>query len=201
MARDDARLSLAALYVRNREVMLRAAWAILRNQYDAEDAVSAAVVKVTARFAAGHFPDDPDAYLIMAVRNAAVDHLRTSARRRGQQDRATESTTQTTLGGRDRAGADIVDSGPDIADLIIERQRSVEVSKAVQRVTERLAERERIMLTLLLKGHTRVEIGAQFNVSGQRVGQLLKNPILDLLAELNIDPSSRKHQPATEKRS
>jgi RNA polymerase sigma factor (sigma-70 family) len=176
--------------------MLRAAWAILRNQYDAEDAVSAAVVKVAARLTAGHVPDDPDAYLVQAVRNAALDHLRACARRRGQQDKTSESNSQTAHAGGPPALADIVDGGPDIADLIIERQRSAEVREAVQRAIERLAERERAMLTLLLNGHTRVEIGAQFNVSGQRVGQLLKGPVAELLAELGIDPSSHKHQPA-----
>ena len=84
MASDDEPQTLAALYLRNREVMLRAARAILRNQHDAEDAVSAAVVRVAARLTAGHVIDDPDAYLVQSVRNAALDQLRASARRRAQ---------------------------------------------------------------------------------------------------------------------
>ena len=192
MSRDDETPTLAALYVRNREAILRAAWAILRNQHDAEDAVSAAVVKVAARLASGHFPDEPDAYLIQAVRNAALDHLRASARRRGQQqDKVEDSAVQHSLAGPPTALADLPDGGPDIADLIIERQRSIEVREAVQRATDRLAKRERTMLALLIEGHTRAEIGAQFNLSGQRVGQLLKQPIADLLAELGVAPAER----------
>ena len=85
MASDDKPVSLAALYLRNREVMLRAAYAILRDHHDAEDAVSAAVVKVAARLTGGHPVDDPDAYIVQSVRNAALDQLRASARQRGSQ--------------------------------------------------------------------------------------------------------------------
>ncbi|HET8658249.1 MAG TPA: sigma-70 family RNA polymerase sigma factor [Micromonosporaceae bacterium] len=201
MSSDDERPTLAALYVRNREVMLRAAWAILRNQHDAEDAVSVAVVKVAARLATGHVPDEPDGYLIQAVRHAALDHLRAAARRRDQrQDKAEESTVQSALAGTPHALADIIDSTPDIADLIIERQRSMEVREAVQRAIDRLANRERTMLALLLDGYTRADIGALFNLTGQRVGQLLKKPIADLLAELGIAPAGRDPQPAAGER-
>ena len=83
MATDDQAAPLAALYLRNREAMLRAAYAILRDRHDAEDAVSTAIAKVMARLADGHQVDDPDAYLLQAVRNAALDERRASARRRG----------------------------------------------------------------------------------------------------------------------
>ncbi|GIH16056.1 hypothetical protein Raf01_42280 [Rugosimonospora africana] len=179
--------------------MLRAAWAILRNQHDAEDAVSTAVVKVAARFAAGYVPDEPDAYLIQSVRNAALDHVRASARRRSHRQ-AEEGSVQPALAGPLPALADIVDTGPDIVDVIIERQRSMEVREAVQRAMDRLMNRERKMLALLLDGHTRADIGAVFNLSGQRVGQLLKNPVADLLAELGIAPAGRYPQSATGQR-
>jgi RNA polymerase sigma factor (sigma-70 family) len=198
LSRDDERPTLAALYVRNREAMLRAAWAILRNQHDAEDAVSAAVVKVASRLAAGHVPVEPDAYLIQAVRNAALDHVRTSARRRSrQQGIVEERTVQPAPAGSSTVLAEIVDTGPEIVDLLVERQRSIEVREAVQRVIDRLANRERTMLALLLDGHTRADIGAQFNLSGQRVGQLLKQPVADLLAELGMTPAGPCPSPAT----
>jgi len=181
--------------------MLRAARAILRNQHDAEDAVSAAVVKVAARLAAGHVPDEPDAYLVQAVRNAALDQLRSSARRRGRrQDHAEDGIVQPVLATTPDTLNDIIDAGPDIADLVIERQRDAEVREAIQRIIDRLGNRERTMLALLLGGHTRADIGTVFNLSGQRVGQLLKKPITDLLAELGIAPTTRCPQPASGER-
>lgn len=197
MSRDDEGPSLAALYVRNREAMLRAARAILRNQHDAEDAVSAAVVKVAARLADGHVPNDPDAYLIQAVRNAALDHVRASARRRSPQQGAERSISQSTFAGTLPVPADIVDAGPDVIDLIVERQRITEVREAIQRTSRRLANRERTMLTLLLDGHTRADIGTLFNLTGQRVGQLLKKPVADLLSELGVTSAERPSQAAT----
>jgi RNA polymerase sigma factor (sigma-70 family) len=184
LASDDGHAALAALYLRNREVMLRAANAILRNQHDAEDAVSAAVISVTARLAGGHPVDDPDAYIVQAVRNAALDQRRAAARRRGNppvsgQHHATASPEQP---------ADIADAAPDIVDQIIEQQRSADLRAAVKQTAEGLAEREAIMLSMLLAGHTRTEIGGRFSLTGQRVGQLLKKPIADLLGQLGIDP-------------
>lgn len=187
MAGDDEPPTLAALYLRNREAMLRAAYAILRNQHDAEDAVSAAVVKVAARFAEGHIPDSPDAYLVQSVRNAALDRLRAFSRQqRGRPDESAGSRNQSQTGSP-RDLEDIAETGPDVVDQIIERQRSHEVSSAVQRTLDRLAEREAAMLSSLLAGHTRIEIGARYSVTGQRVGQLLKKPISDLLDELGVN--------------
>jgi RNA polymerase sigma factor (sigma-70 family) len=176
LASDDEPQTLAALYLRNREVMLRAARAILHNQHDAEDAVSAAVVRVAARFAAGHPVGDPDAYLIQSVRNSALDQVRASARRRAQQaDNLIGGRVQPSAG--TQAPSDIAEVTPDIADQIVERQRSADVRAAVRRTIEGLADRESAMLSLLLAGHTRVEVGARFNLTGQRVGQLLKKPV------------------------
>lgn len=186
MASDDEPRSLAALYLHNREGMMRAARAILRNQHDAEDAVSAAVVKVTSRMAAGHPIDDPDAYLIQAARNAALDVLRASTRRRdrhGPGHRAWEGS------GDPAPSANLAQAVPDIADQVIERQRTADMRVAVQRTLRGLAEREATMLSLLLAGHTRAEIGTRFSLTGQRVGQLLKKPIADLLAELGVNPA------------
>jgi RNA polymerase sigma factor (sigma-70 family) len=191
VASDDEPRSLAALYLRNREVMLRATRAILRNQHDAEDAVSAAVVKVTARFAAGHPIDDPDAYLIQAARNAALDELRASARRRGRHEPGSGAQEPTRNPG---PSADLAEAAPDIVDQIIERQRSADLRAAVHRTIQGLAEREATMLSLLLAGHTRAEIGARFSLTGQRVGQLLKKPIADLLAELGVEPANQRAQ-------
>jgi RNA polymerase sigma factor (sigma-70 family) len=190
----DEPVSLAALYLRNREVMLRAAYAILRDHHDAEDAVSAAVVKVAARLTGGHPIDDPDAYIVQSVRNAALDHLRASARRRGNQPGIPAA-------GRTQHAADPELSGgiteaPDIADQVIERQRSADLRAAVQQTIEGLAEREAAMVSMLLAGRTRAEIGGQFHLTGQRVGQLLKKPIADLLGQLGIDPPGPRHQPS-----
>ncbi len=186
LANDDEPRSLAALYLRNREGMMRAARAILRNQHDAEDAVSAAVVKVTSRMAAGHRIDDPDAYLIQAARNAALDVLRASTRRpdrHGPGRRAWERS------GDPVPSADLAQAIPDIADQVIERQRTADLRAAVQSTLRGLTEREATMLCLLLAGHTRAEIGTRFSLTGQRVGQLLKKPIADLLAELGVNPT------------
>jgi RNA polymerase sigma factor (sigma-70 family) len=177
--------SLAALYLRNREAMLRAACAILRDQHDAEDAVSAAVVKVAARIADGYPIDDVGAYLIQSARNAALDELRASSRRRG--NRCLPPLAAAPPG-------DIVDASPDVADQVIERQRSTELRAEVQRTVGSLPEREASMLAMLLAGHTRTEIGSKFNLTGQRVGQLLKTPIGDLLSRLDIDPPGPRHQ-------
>ncbi|GAA0985566.1 hypothetical protein GCM10009555_061240 [Acrocarpospora macrocephala] len=187
MAGEDDPPTLAALYLRNREVAMRAARAILRNEHDAEDAVSTAVVRVAARFAAGHVPDTPDAYFMQSVRNAALDRLRASSRQ--QRARTVESPESSS---QSRAGSpheleDIAEICPDVVDQIIERQRSYEVSCAVQRTLDRLAEREAAMLSSLLAGDTRIEIGARHSVTGQRVGQLLKKPISDLLDELGVN--------------
>lgn len=192
MASDEP--SLAALYLRTREAMLRAAYAILRNHHDAEDAVSAAVVKVAARIADGHLIDEPSAYLVQSARNAALDELRASARRRGKlaghpPDGAPGLTASTPapLG-------DIADASPDVADQVIERQSDAELRAAVQRTIDGLPEREATMLAMLLAGHTRTEIGSKFSLTGQRVGQLLKPPIADLLSHLEISaPGPGRH--------
>jgi RNA polymerase sigma factor (sigma-70 family) len=179
--------------------MLRAAYAILRDQHDAEDAVSAAIVKVAARLASGHPVDDPDAYLIQSVRNAALDQRRASARRRENRPgnpslpHVSSSVTDPEI------YTNIQQSGPDIVDQVIECQRSAELQAAVQQTINGLAEREAVMLSMLLAGGTRAEIGSKFNLTGQRVGQLLKKPIADLLGQLGIDaPGQRKQRPAGE---
>ena len=200
MASDDEPVSLAALYVRNREVMLRAAYAIMRDYHDAEDAVSAAVVRVAARLSGGHPIDDPDAYIIQSVRNAALDQLRASARRRGGRPR------NSSVGDPHRTAdpelpSGITETAPDIADQVIERQRSAELRAAVQRTIQGLAEREAIMLSMLLAGHNRSEIGSRFNLTGQRVGQLLKKPIADLLAQLGIEPPGPRQQQSAGERT
>ena len=197
LASDDERQTLAALYLRNREVMLRAARAILRNQHDAEDAVSAAVVRVAARLTAGHLIDDPDAYLVQSVRNAALDQVRASARRRAQQADNLIGRRVQPSAGSSQAPTDIAEATPDIAEQIVERQRSADVRAAVRRTVEGLAEREAAMLSLLLAGHTRVEIGTRFNLTGQRVGQLLKKPVADLLREIGVDPATGRPQQMT----
>lgn len=194
MASDDTQASLAALYLRNREVMLRAAYAILRNRHDAEDAVSAALVKVTARFASGHPVDDPDAYVIQSVRNAALDQRRASMRRRGGQPESPFVSEPRQVAVSLVLPVDIAEVKPDIVDQIIERQRSADVRVAVQRTMDGLAEREAAMLAMLLAGHSRTEIGSRFNLTGQRVGQLLKKPIADLLSQLGIDPPGSRQQ-------
>lgn len=201
MASDDEQASLAALYVRNREAMLRAAYAILRNHHDAQDAVSAAIVKVAARLADGYSIDDPDAYLIQSVRNAALDQRRASARRPSKQPGNPSASGPRHIAADAGLPADIAEAKPDIADQIIEQQRSADLQAAVQRTIEGLAEREAIMLSMLLAGHTRAEIGGKFNLTGQRVGQLLKKPIADLLGQLGIDlPGSCQRRPAGEPR-
>ena len=167
--------------------MLRAAHAILRNQHDAEDAVSTAIVRVAARFTEGHIPDNPDAYLVQSVRNAALDRLRASSRQhRGRSTESTENRNHSTAGGPSDLD-DIAQTTPDVVDQIIEQERSHEIGSAVRRTLDRLAEREAAMLSALLAGHTRIEIGARHRVTGQRVGQLLKKPISDLLDELGVD--------------
>jgi RNA polymerase sigma factor (sigma-70 family) len=188
LASDDEQASLAALYLRNREAMLRAAYAILRNHHDAEDAVSAAIVKVTARLASGHLVDDPDAYIIQAVRNAALDQRRASIRRRGSQPESPSVSDPRHTATAPVSPADIAEAKPDIADQIIEQQRTADLRATVQQTLEGLAEREAAMLSMLLAGHTRTEIGGRFNLTGQRVGQLLKEPIADLLSQLGINP-------------
>lgn len=197
LADDDEPQTLAALYLRNREVMLRAARAILRNQHDAEDAVSAAVVRVAARLAAGHVIDDPDAYLVQSARNAALDQVRASARRHEQHAGNPIGSQAQFSTGSSQTPVDIADDVPDIADQIIERQRSADVRAAVRRTVDGLAEREAVMLALLLAGHTRAEIGARFHVTGQRVGQLLKKPVADLLREIGVDPATGRSQQMT----
>jgi RNA polymerase sigma factor (sigma-70 family) len=194
LANDDESPTLAALYVRNREVMLRAARAVLRNQHDAEDAVSAAVLNVAARLSQGHVMNDPDAYLVQSARNAALDQVRRSSRRR-EQWLVTGDT------GGNEAGpsgveplADVPASTDDVVDQIIARERGADIQVAVRQTLQRLAEREAAMLSLLLAGTSRVEIGARFNLTGQRVGQLLKKPISDLLKELGLDPETRRPQ-------
>ena len=168
--------------------MLRAAYAILRNQHDAEDAVSAAVVKVAARIADGHAVDDPSAYLIQSTRNAALDELRASARRRGNQAGHRSDGTPSLTAAHSAQPGDIADASPDIVEQVIERQRTADLRTAVRRTLDGLPEREATMLALLLTGRTRAEIGGKFNLTGQRVGQLLKVPIIDLLSQLEISP-------------
>lgn len=197
MARDNEPENLAALYLRNREVMLRAASAILRNRHDAEDAVSAAVVRVAARLADGHPISDPDSYLIQSVRNAALDQVRAAARRRAQHADDPIGGRSEWLPGSSKASVDIAETSPGIAEQIIERQRSADVRAAVRRTIEGLAEREAAMLSLLLAGHTRVEIGTRFDLTGQRVGQLLKKPIADLLREIGVDPATGRPRQMT----
>lgn len=197
MASDDEQASLAALYLRNREVMLRAAYAILRNHHDAEDAVSTAIVKVTARLTSGYPIDDPDAYVIQAVRNAALDQRRVSMRRRGSQPESPSISDPRHMAAAPALPADIAEAKPDIVDQIIEQQRSADLRVAVQRTMEGLAGREAVMLSMLLAGHTRTEIGSRFNLTGQRVGQLLKKPTADLLGQLGIDPPGARQRRST----
>jgi RNA polymerase sigma factor (sigma-70 family) len=134
LADDDEPPTLAALYLRNREAMLRAAWAILRNQHDAEDAVSAAVLNISTRLANGHAMNDPDAYLVQSARNAALDQARKSSRRREQQ--------LTTDGDEVRAPsgepiADLQASTEDVVDQIIARERDADIQAAVHQTLRR----------------------------------------------------------------
>lgn len=188
MAADEEAYSLAALYLRNREAMLRAAYAILRDRHDAEDAVSAAIVNVTARLAHGHQVDDPDAYLLQAVRNAALDERRAAARRRGSHPGDEHAVHPLTPGAPHGPAGEVPEKAPGVVDQVIERQSSEEILLAVRQTMNRLPGREAAMLQMLLAGQTRAEIGGQFNLTGQRVGQLLKTPIASLLGQLGIDP-------------
>lgn len=201
MATDDQAASLAALYLRNREAMLRAAYAILRDRHDAEDAVSTAVAKVAARLADGHQVDDPDAYLLQAVRNAALDERRASARRRGALSADELAGRPVTAGAPDGLISELPEEAPDIIDQVIERQRSEDLLAAVRHTMNGLPAREAAMLQMLLAGQTRAEIGQRFNLTGQRVGQLLKKPIADLLGQLGIDPPGSRQQRSTGQRS
>jgi RNA polymerase sigma factor (sigma-70 family) len=201
LATDDQAASLAALYMRNREAMLRAAYAILRDRHDAEDAVSTAIAKVAARLAQGHQIDDPDSYLLQAVRNAALDERRASARRRGSPPGNELAHHQFTAGTSDELVSEVPEKSPDIVDQVIERQRSKDLLIAVRQTMASVPAREAAMLQMLLAGHTRVEIGQRFNVTGQRVGQLLKKPIADLLDQLGIDPQGPRQQRSAGRRS
>ena len=194
---DDQSASLAALYLRNREAMLRAAYAILRDRHDAEDAVSTAIAKVAARLANGHQVDDPDAYLLQAVRNAALDERRASARRRGSPMGSELAGRPFAPGAPDGQVSEVAEQAPDIVDQVIERQRTQDLLTAVRQTMNGLPGREAAMLQMLLAGQTRAEIGQRFNLTGQRVGQLLKKPIADLLDQLGIDPPGpRQRRPA-----
>lgn len=197
MATVDQTASLAALYLRNREAMLRAAYAVLRDRHDAEDAVSTAIAKVAARLAGGHQVDDPDAYLLQAVRNAALDERRASARRRGGPSGDELASRPFTAGAPDRLVSEVPGKAPDVVDQVIDRQRSEDLLAAVRQTMNGLPAREAAMLQMLLAGQTRAEIGQRFNLTGQRVGQLLKKPIADLLDQLGIDPPGpRQHRPS-----
>jgi DNA-directed RNA polymerase specialized sigma subunit len=124
---------------------------------------------------------------VQSVRNAALDRLRASSRQhKGRTDESTDSRGES-LPRSPSDLEDIAETGPDVVDQIIEQQRNHEVSSAIRRTLDGLAEREAAMLSSLLTGHTRIEIGAQHSVTGQRVGQLLKKPISDLLDELGVD--------------
>jgi RNA polymerase sigma factor (sigma-70 family) len=201
LATDDQAASLAALYLRNREAMLRAAYAILRDRHDAEDAVSTAIAKVMARLADGHQVDDPDAYLLQAVRNAALDERRASARRRGGPSGDELAARPFTAGAPDGLASEVPEKAPDIVDQVIARQRSEDLLTAVRQTMNGLPAREAAMLQMLLAGQTRAEIGQRFNLTGQRVGQLLKKPIADLLGQLEIDPPGPRQQRSAGQRS
>lgn len=201
MPTDDQAASLAALYLRNREAMLRAAYAILRDRHDAEDAVSTAIAKVAARLGRGHQIDDPDAYLLQAVRNAALDERRASTRRRGSPSGDELAHRPFTAGAPDRLASEAPEKAPDIVDQVIERQRSEDLLLAVRQTMDSLPAREAAMLQMLLAGQTRAEIGQRFNLTGQRVGQLLRKPIADLLDQLGIDPPGPRQQRSAGRRS
>jgi len=201
LATDNQAASIAALYLRNREAMLRAAYAILRERHDAEDAVSAAVAKVVARLADGYQVDDPDAYLLQAVRNAALDERRASIRRRGGPSADMLAGLSFTAGAPDGLVSDVPEKAPDIVDQVIARQRSEDLLTAVRQTMNGLPAREVAMLQMLLAGQTRAEIGQRFNLTGQRVGQLLKRPIADLLGQLGIEHPGPRQQRATGQRS
>jgi RNA polymerase sigma factor (sigma-70 family) len=201
LAIDDQAASLAALYLRNREAMLRAAYAILRDRHDAEDAVSTAIAKVAARLADGHQVDNPDAYLLQAVRNAALDERRASARRRGGPSGDELAARPFTASGPVGLASEVPEQAPDIVDQVIERQRSEDLLAAVRQIMNGLPAREAAMLQMLLAGQTRAEIGQRFNLTGQRVGQLLKEPIAGLLGQLGIDPPGPRQQRAAGQRS
>ena len=201
MATDDRAASLAALYLRNREGMLRAAYAILRDRHDAEDAVSTAVAKVAARLAHDHQIDDPDAYLLQSVRNAALDERRASTRRRGSPSENEFVGRPFTAGASDGLLSDVPEKALDVVDQVIERQRSGDLLAAVRQTMKVLPAREAAMLQMLLAGQTRAEIGQRFNLTGQRVGQLLKKPIADLLDQLGIDPPGPRQQRPAGQRS
>ena len=200
MATDDEASSLAALYLRNREAMLRAAYAILRDRHDAEDAVSAAIVKVAARLAHGHQIDDPGAYLLQAVRNAALDERRATARRRGSHLGNEPALHPFTAGASYGLASEVPEKAPDVVDQVIERQSSEGMVLAVRQTMDRLPDREAAMLQMLLAGQTRAEIGGQFNLTGQRVGQLLKKPVADLLGQLGINPLESGRQRSSGRR-
>ena len=119
---------------------------------------SAAIVKVTARLAGGHPIDDPDAYIIQSVRNAALDQRRAFMRRRASQPGSPSVGEPRHIAASLTLPADIAEAKPDIADQVIERQRSADMQVAVQRTMEGLAEREAAMLSMLLEAYPKFSL-------------------------------------------
>ena len=76
--RGEERLStwIERIYHQHRLELFRVSWLILRDQQQAEDAVHAAFVSMLRR---SHQPDNPKAYALVAVRNAALDQKRRRA--------------------------------------------------------------------------------------------------------------------------
>lgn len=78
----ERRSRFAELYEDNCALMMRQAWQILRDSYQAEDAVHNAFLRVAANMDAVERLDDVQArrYLLTAARNAAIDLYRRNYR-------------------------------------------------------------------------------------------------------------------------
>ena len=154
-----------------------------------------------ARLADGHHVDDPDAYLLQAVRNAALDERRASARRRGSPPGDESLPARSPQAHLTDWPAKSPKKAPDIVDQVIERQRSEDLLTAVRQTMTASPPARRPCCRCCSQASTRAVIGQRFNLTGQRVGQLLKKPIADLLGQLEIDPPGPRQQRSAGQRS
>ncbi|MCM3662502.1 sigma-70 family RNA polymerase sigma factor [Georgenia satyanarayanai] len=163
MTGNETRLDVAALYLRHRDAMHRAAGLVLRGagrESEASDAVQDAVVSIMASL-----PRDVrnwEAFLVTVAKRKALDRVR-SAEVRHAGGELVETA-------HDSADPDRSHVAEDVADAIDQRRRAALARDCLTTVLDD-RHRKAVWETQVL-GRTRAEVAAELNVSPARVSQM-----------------------------
>ncbi len=169
------------IYDAYRRKMFSAAWEILRNRHDAEDAVSETVVRIMKNI--GRFTGADErlirANILIFTRNAAINLF-------GKRKRISEHEESMIVNTGDTyEEREIADDGHDPLDMLIGDDEYVHALKCIAG----LPQRYRDILTLISLGYTYREIADIMGISAGNVGALFMRAKEKLRKELKNENS------------